>query len=46
MFKKRTRDYERKLREFEITPNGIKVGKPMDNLQGVLTGTPRVRDSD
>ncbi|WP_158056445.1 ATPase domain-containing protein [Halorussus halophilus] len=44
VLKKRTSDYERMLREFHITENGVKVGKPMENLQGVLTGTPRIRE--
>ncbi|SIQ84476.1 circadian clock protein KaiC [Haladaptatus litoreus] len=44
VLKKRTSDYERFLREFSITKNGIKVGEPMDNLQGILTGMPRIDD--
>lgn len=44
VLKKRTSDYERFLREFSITQNGIKVGEPMDNLQGILTGMPRFND--
>lgn len=44
VLKKRTSDYERMLREFHITENGVKVGEPMENLQGVLTGTPRIRE--
>ncbi len=44
VLKKRTSDYERYLREFSITRNGIKVGEPMDDLRGILTGMPRFRD--
>ncbi len=44
VLKKRTSDYEHLLREFEITENGVKVGEPLENLQGVLTGMPRLDD--
>lgn len=40
VLKKRTGDYERTLRQFEITPSGIRVGEPLTELRGVLTGTP------
>ncbi len=40
VLKKRTGDYERTLREFEITPDGLRVGEPLTKLRGVLTGTP------
>jgi len=29
-------DFERTLREFEITRYGIKVGKPLTRLRGIL----------
>jgi len=38
--KMRTSDFERSLREFEITPAGIRVGEPLEELRGILTGTP------
>jgi circadian clock protein KaiC len=44
ILKKRTSDYERALREFEITEHGIKVGKPLVNLRGILSGTPEIVD--
>ncbi|WP_255359162.1 ATPase domain-containing protein [Haladaptatus sp. R4] len=44
VLKKRTSDYEHLLREFEITENGVRVGEPMEDLQGILTGTPRLDD--
>ncbi|MCO8254704.1 AAA family ATPase [Haladaptatus sp. AB618] len=44
VLKKRTSDYEHLLREFEITENGVRVGEPMEDLQGVLTGMPRLDD--
>lgn len=40
VLKKRASNYERKLREIELTSNGIKVGKPLSDLRGILTGTP------
>jgi circadian clock protein KaiC len=40
VLKKRTSDYERTLREFAITGEGIRVGDPLTGLRGVLTGTP------
>jgi circadian clock protein KaiC len=38
--KMRTSDFERALRELEITEHGLKVGEPLPNLRGILTGTP------
>lgn len=40
VLKKRTSDYERTLREFEITEHGIAVGGPLTEVRGVLSGTP------
>ncbi len=40
VLKKRMSDFEKTLREFEITRYGIKVGKPLTNLRGILRGTP------
>ncbi|MDS0477105.1 ATPase domain-containing protein [Natrinema sp. 1APR25-10V2] len=42
VLKKRTSDYERTLRQFEITEHGIKVGEPLRQLRGVLSGTPEI----
>jgi circadian clock protein KaiC len=38
--KMRTSDFGRSLRELEITGDGIKVGEPLPQLRGILTGTP------
>ncbi|MFC7072545.1 gas vesicle protein GvpD [Halovenus rubra] len=38
--KMRTSDFERSLRELEITKDGIQVGDPLPQLRGILTGTP------
>ncbi len=40
VLKKRASDFERTLREFEITAEGIVLGEPLRNLRGILTGTP------
>ncbi|MCX7854787.1 MAG: AAA family ATPase [Anaerolineae bacterium] len=40
VLKKRLSDFEKTLREIEITRYGIKVGKPLTHLRGILTGTP------
>jgi len=38
VLKKRLSNFERTLREVEMTRYGIKVGRPMKSLQGILTG--------
>ncbi|MEF8820857.1 MAG: ATPase domain-containing protein [Halovenus sp.] len=40
VLKKRTSSYEPRLRELEITDDGIQVGEPLSELRGILTGTP------
>jgi circadian clock protein KaiC len=40
VLKKRLSNFEKTLREFEITGDGIKIGQPLSNLRGILTGTP------
>lgn len=42
VLKKRTSDYERTLREFEITEHGVTVGEPLTRMRGVLSGTPEL----
>lgn len=46
VLKKRTTDFERTLRRYEITRHGITVGDPLTQLRGVLSGTPEVVDRD
>lgn len=41
VLKKRVSDFERTLREFKITKYGIKVGEPLSQLRGILTGVPK-----
>ena len=40
VLKKRVSDFERTLREFKITKYGIKVGEPLSQLRGILSGVP------
>jgi circadian clock protein KaiC len=40
VLKKRLSSFEKTLREIEITRYGIKVGKPLTELRGILRGTP------
>lgn len=45
VLKKRTGDFEHSLRELRLTENGLEVGDPLPELQGILTGTPSWTDS-
>ena len=40
VLKKRLSNFERTLRELEITAEGIKVGEPLTRLRGILSGMP------
>jgi circadian clock protein KaiC len=44
VLKKRLSDFQKTLREYEITNQGLKVGKPLSNLRGILTGMPEWKD--
>lgn len=46
VLKMRTSDFERTLREFEITERGITVGESLTQLRGILSGTPEWTDSE
>ena len=41
ILKMRGSDHDKRLREFEITSNGISVNSPFSEYEGVITGTPR-----
>lgn len=41
VLEKRSGQHERAIREFEITPQGLRVGPPLLHFHGVLTGVPR-----
>ena len=45
VLKKRLSNFEKTMREIEITRYGIKVGNPLTQLRGILTGTPEVIDN-
>ena len=38
--KKRSGAHENTIREFQLTSNGVKVGPPLKEFNGILTGTP------
>ncbi|MBI3803427.1 MAG: AAA family ATPase [Nitrospirae bacterium] len=40
VLKKRLTDFEKTLREIEITGDGVKVGRPLTELRGILRGIP------
>jgi len=46
VLKKRTSDFERTLREYEITEHGIKVGEPLTGMRNILSGSPELVDDD
>ncbi len=46
VLKKRLGDFEPTLRELHITGDGMWIGDPLDDLRGVLTGTPEWRDDE
>ncbi|WP_411966284.1 ATPase domain-containing protein [Haloferax sp. YSMS24] len=45
VLKKRTTQFERTLRKFEITDEGLVVGSPMTDLRGILSGSPETTAS-
>lgn len=46
VMKKRLSGFEKTLREFKISKNGISVHDPLTGLQGILSGTPQLIDLD
>jgi len=46
VLKKRTSDFEQALRELSITEHGLKIGEPLTDLRGILSGTPEWTESD
>ncbi len=44
VLKMRTSDYENRLRELEISEDGLTVGEGLSDLRGILTGTPTWQD--
>lgn len=44
IIKKRSGNHERTIREIRVDAYGIKIGEPLHNMQGVLTGVPNFLD--
>ncbi|MGM0606630.1 MAG: ATPase domain-containing protein [Halobacteriota archaeon] len=40
VLKKRAGGFEQTLREFEITPDGVRIGEPMSQFHGIVHGVP------
>ncbi|SEL83340.1 ATPase domain-containing protein [Halomonas daqiaonensis] len=45
VLKKRAGSFERSLREFEITSEGLRIGLPLRGMRGILSGTPELTTS-
>jgi circadian clock protein KaiC len=43
VMKKRSGPHERSIRELSFDKNGVQVGPPLENFEGVLTGVPKLR---
>lgn len=46
VLKKRMSDFEKTLREFQISRYGIRVGAPLTQLRGILTGVPELLEPE
>lgn len=46
VIKKRTSAHEDTIREYRISKNGLKIGPPLQNFQGVLRGIPTIVRQD
>jgi circadian clock protein KaiC len=46
VLKKRSGKHERTIRELSLGMNGVTIGQPLKDFQGVLSGTPTFRGSD
>ena len=46
VLKKRSGKHERTIRELSLGDSGIKIGQPLRDFQGVLTGTPTYRGTN
>ena len=44
VLKKRLSDFEKTIREYKITSEGLKVGNPLTNMKGILSGNPEIID--
>jgi len=46
VMKKRGGEHERTIRDFALGPGGIRVGPPLRDFRGVLTGVPIEQPAD
>jgi circadian clock protein KaiC len=46
VIKKRIGGHERTIRELRMSSRGVEVGGPLDQFEGILTGTPRYNGSN
>ena len=46
VLKKRLSDFERYLREFAVTKEGIRIGPPLVGIRGILSGKPECVDEE
>jgi circadian clock protein KaiC len=44
VLKKRLSDFQKSIREYKITSDGIQVGQPLSNMRGILSGNPEIID--
>ncbi|WP_085920453.1 ATPase domain-containing protein [Halomonas sp. CSM-2] len=42
VLKKRTGSFEKALREFDITQDGLQVGRPLHGMRGLMSGVPEI----
>jgi circadian clock protein KaiC len=41
VFKKRTGEHERSIRELQVSSRGVSVGEPLSEFRGIMTGVPQ-----
>jgi len=46
VLKKRTSEHDSTIREFEVTSQGVRIGAPLADLDGILTGSPTVKSGN
>jgi len=46
VFKKRTGEHERSIRELLISSRGVSVGEPLSKFRGIMTGVPQYEGAD
>jgi circadian clock protein KaiC len=46
VFKKRTGPHERSIRRLTIDAGGVRVGEPLREFRGIMTGVPQYQDAN